>query len=187
MAPERRYRRASSRWLRPNYARHLDETIAGQSMRRVMDSYCPYCATDIRAVGPRRMVRCPNISLCGKPLPLDENTCPNCTHYIRTGDNFCRVCRTNLRNVIRGRGGLYQQLHRAPSPLRNTSPPRPEPSEAGDESSSEEEGEHGVVEGDAGNQGPANNIGGGEGGRNRAAVGQGGGGFLRVVAIDDGE
>jgi len=110
------------------------------------------------------------------------------------GDNFCRVCRTNLRNVIRGRGGLYQQLHRAPSPLRNSSPPRPEPSEAGDESSSgdEEEGEHGVVEGgDAGNQGPANNNGGGgggEGGRNRAvAAGQGGGGFLRVVAIDDGE
>lgn len=59
MAPERRYynqrRGGSARWSRTNYARHLDETIAGQSMRRVLDSYCPYCATDIRAVGPRRM------------------------------------------------------------------------------------------------------------------------------------
>ncbi len=106
-------------------------------------------------------------------------------------DNFCRVCRTNLRNVIRGRGGLYQQLNRAPSPIRNNTPPRPEPSEQEDDSSSEEDGERGNVDGDGGgaggNQGPANNIGGGEIGRNRPAAGHGGGGFLRVVAIDDGE
>jgi len=36
------------------------------------------------------------------------------------------VCRGNLRGVVRGRGGLYQQLRRAPSPFYNASPPRQE-------------------------------------------------------------
>lgn len=86
---------------------------------------------------------------------------------------------------------MYQQLNRAPSPLHINSPPRPEPSEADDDDSSVEDDavERGNVDGigAGGNQGPANNIG-GEGGRNRAGAGQaGGGGFLRVVAIDDGE
>ncbi len=36
------------------------------------------------------------------------------------------MCRGNLRGVVRGRGGLYQQLRRAPSPFYNASPPRQE-------------------------------------------------------------
>lgn len=47
------------------------------------------------------------------------------------GDNFCRVCRTNLRGVVRVRGGLYQQLARVPSPLENSSAPTQEPQPEG--------------------------------------------------------
>lgn len=138
------------------------------------------------------------VSAFSGEIIINAYVCRVCTEYLMhkrfvfpAEDNFCRVCRTNLRNVIRGRGGLYQQLNRAPSPIRNNTPPRPEPSEQEDDSSSEEDGERGNVDGDGGgaggNQGPANNIGGGEIGRNRPAAGHGGGGFLRVVAIDDGE
>jgi len=63
MAPERRGRRAragGARWSRALYQvrgndDHMEETISGSPMRNVVDSYCPYCATDIRAVGPRRL------------------------------------------------------------------------------------------------------------------------------------
>jgi len=58
MAPVRRFRRGRSRWPRVQYIRqagNLEETIAGDPVRHVHDSYCPYCATDIRAVGPRRL------------------------------------------------------------------------------------------------------------------------------------
>ncbi|OXA59604.1 uncharacterized protein LOC110844982 [Folsomia candida] len=178
MAPQRRARRGRSRWLRVQYIRQpgMEVTISGETTRKVVDSYCPYCATDIRALAPRRLVRCPNTSLCGKPLPIDENSCPNCTHYIRPTDNFCRICRTNLRSFVRGRGGLYQQINRVPSPLRSSSPPRPEPQAEISDSDS-----------DQGDADMFNNNGENEGGGNNPpqlnVAGQGG--FLRVVAIDD--
>ena len=84
-------------------------------------------------------------------------------------DNFCRICRTNLRSVVRGRGGLYQQLNRVPSPLRIASPPRPEPQPA-------DSGESDIDEELLEYANPGGNAGAGGGGQ---------GGFLRVVAIDD--
>jgi hypothetical protein len=58
MAPIRRARRGRSRWLRVQYVRqpgNVEMTIAGERTRKVYDSYCPYCATDIRALAPRRL------------------------------------------------------------------------------------------------------------------------------------
>lgn len=65
-------------------------------------------------------------------------------YYFTAGDNFCRICRTNLRGIVRGHGGLYQQLGRAPSPFQNISPPRQEPAQ-------EEESEEETEEGNQGN------------------------------------
>jgi len=128
MAPERR-RRVTRRWNRGYNGGRVDraeDTIPGETVRRVLDSYCPFCATDIRSLGPRRLIRCPNVEICGKILPLDDSCCPHCRHYTRPTDNFCRVCRANLKGLVRGRGGLYQQVRRAPSPVDTVSPPREE-------------------------------------------------------------
>jgi hypothetical protein len=91
-------------------------------------------------------------------------------------DNFCRICRTNLRSFVRGRGGLYQQINRVPSPLRNSSPPRPQPQ--AEISDSDTDNDEDVVNVNGVNGGPGPQLGFGGGG------GQGGG-FLRVVPIDD--
>ena len=57
MAPERRSRHARARqFVRGNARRPgAQDTIAGETTRRVLDSYCPHCATDIRSLGPRRL------------------------------------------------------------------------------------------------------------------------------------
>jgi len=113
---------------------------------------------------------------------FDQSMLNDCNVYIinvSASDNFCRICRTNLRSVVRGRGGLYQQINRVPSPLRNGSPPRPEPQaedieiEDSDDSDNDDDGNNG---GEGANRNQPNPI---------MAGGAGQGGFLRVVAIDD--
>ncbi|CAG7836878.1 unnamed protein product, partial [Allacma fusca] len=184
MAPERRSRHGRARHARGNGRRPSpQDTISGDSVRRVLDSYCPHCATDIRSAGPRRLTRCPNTALCGKPLPLEE-CCPHCAHYIRPGDNFCRVCRTNLRGVVRGRGGLYQQINRVPSPNRVSSPPRQQVQPDQDPGEDSDRWEPGFAEfpsdddqhnTDSDNEEPGN--------PDFLAHG-GGGGFLRIAVLD---
>lgn len=60
MAPDRRSRRSrTNRWYRQNVGGQqeivIQDTIAGDRLRRVLDSYCPFCATNIRSVGPRNI------------------------------------------------------------------------------------------------------------------------------------
>ena len=58
MAPVRRSRRGRRRWNRGHNGgrvENAEDTIAGDAVRRTLDSYCPFCATDIRSAGPRQL------------------------------------------------------------------------------------------------------------------------------------
>ena len=90
------------------------------------------------------------------------------------GDNFCRVCRTNLRGVVRGRGGLYQQINRVPSPHQVLSPPREQPPDNDDGMGSDDE-QNRHSDSDQEDQAHENVL----------QRGGGGGGFLRIAVLED--